>query len=271
MLLNRRGFATRGVLPPVRGHARLPQLQRVADRPWRGTAQARAVPLLQLLDARAEDVSHVRRRRSRAGRASAPSASKPKSRARVPGARVARVDRDTMRRRGAIGRCSSRFRGGEIDVLVGTQMIAKGHDFPRVTLVGVDLSRRRPRPGRFPRGASGRFSCSRRSPAAPAAASSRARRSSRRFIPTTTHPAACRQDYAAFFEQRDGVPRRRCAIRRWSLINVIVQGTNASTRRWPTPPISSATADGSGEACACSGRRRRRSAGSRASIGRSSS
>ena len=53
------------------------------------------------------------------------------------GARVTRVDRDTIRRRGAIAGLLSRFARGEIDVLVGTQMIAKGHDFPRVTLVGV--------------------------------------------------------------------------------------------------------------------------------------
>ena len=54
-----------------------------------------------------------------------------------PDARVARVDRDTIRRRGAITSLLSRFAAGELDILVGTQMIAKGHDFPRVTLVGV--------------------------------------------------------------------------------------------------------------------------------------
>ena len=54
-----------------------------------------------------------------------------------PQARIARVDRDTIRRRGAIAALLSRFAAGEIDVLVGTQMIAKGHDFPQVTLVGV--------------------------------------------------------------------------------------------------------------------------------------
>jgi primosomal protein N' (replication factor Y) len=54
-----------------------------------------------------------------------------------PGARVARLDRDAIRRKGALANLLSRFRDGEIDVLVGTQMIAKGHDFPKVTLVGV--------------------------------------------------------------------------------------------------------------------------------------
>ena len=54
-----------------------------------------------------------------------------------PDARVARLDRDSIRRKGALTSILSKFRAGEIDVLVGTQMIAKGHDFPRVTLVGV--------------------------------------------------------------------------------------------------------------------------------------
>src|SRR4051812_40369347 len=54
-----------------------------------------------------------------------------------PAARVARLDRDAIRRKGSLASLLSRFRDGEIDVLVGTQMIAKGHDFPRVTLVGV--------------------------------------------------------------------------------------------------------------------------------------
>jgi primosomal protein N' (replication factor Y) len=54
-----------------------------------------------------------------------------------PHARVDRVDRDTIRRRGAITALLARFAAREIDVLVGTQMIAKGHDFPSVTLVGV--------------------------------------------------------------------------------------------------------------------------------------
>ena len=58
-------------------------------------------------------------------------------RSACPTARVARIDRDSIRRRGALDTLLMRFRRGEIDVLVGTQMIAKGHDFPRVTLVGV--------------------------------------------------------------------------------------------------------------------------------------
>jgi primosomal protein N' (replication factor Y) len=55
----------------------------------------------------------------------------------LPDARVERLDRDRASRRGVLAQVLVRFEAGEIDVLVGTQMIAKGHDFPRVTLVGV--------------------------------------------------------------------------------------------------------------------------------------
>ena len=54
-----------------------------------------------------------------------------------PDARVARVDRDTVRRKGALVEILGRVASRDIDVLIGTQMIAKGHDFPDVTLVGV--------------------------------------------------------------------------------------------------------------------------------------
>lgn len=57
--------------------------------------------------------------------------------AALPGARVGRLDRDLAMRRGAVEKVLADFETGEIDVLVGTQMIAKGHDFPKVTLVGV--------------------------------------------------------------------------------------------------------------------------------------
>jgi primosomal protein N' (replication factor Y) (superfamily II helicase) len=52
-------------------------------------------------------------------------------------ARVARLDRDVARRQGALEEVLARFRSGETQILVGTQMVAKGLDFPNVTLVGV--------------------------------------------------------------------------------------------------------------------------------------
>jgi primosomal protein N' (replication factor Y) len=54
-----------------------------------------------------------------------------------PEMRIARLDRDTTRRRGAFEKVLGEFGLGEIDLLVGTQMIAKGHDFHNVTLVCV--------------------------------------------------------------------------------------------------------------------------------------
>ncbi len=61
----------------------------------------------------------------------------------IPHANIVRIDADTMRRRHALRAQLAAFRQGKIDVLVGTQMIAKGLDFPNVTLVGLldaDLS-----------------------------------------------------------------------------------------------------------------------------------
>jgi len=59
------------------------------------------------------------------------------AKARFPDARIARMDSDTMRRPGSHQRVLSAFRSGQIDLLLGTQMIAKGLDFPNVLLVGV--------------------------------------------------------------------------------------------------------------------------------------
>ena len=55
----------------------------------------------------------------------------------LPTARIARVDRDSMRSKNALTDVLSQVHAGEIDILVGTQMLAKGHDFPNLTLVGV--------------------------------------------------------------------------------------------------------------------------------------
>ncbi|MCQ2796605.1 MAG: primosomal protein N' [Bacilli bacterium] len=57
-----------------------------------------------------------------------------------PKARVLRLDSDVGRVRNNISRVIEKFRNQEADILIGTQMIAKGHDFPNVTLVGVVLA-----------------------------------------------------------------------------------------------------------------------------------
>ncbi|MDP1532802.1 MAG: primosomal protein N', partial [Rubrivivax sp.] len=55
----------------------------------------------------------------------------------LPGARVARIDADTTRAKGTLQAQLAAVHGGDIDVLVGTQMVAKGHDFRRITLVAA--------------------------------------------------------------------------------------------------------------------------------------
>ena len=65
------------------------------------------------------------------------------TKALFPNARIKRMDRDTMRTRASFEAVYHEMRAGDIDILIGTQMITKGHHFPNVTLVGVvyaDLS-----------------------------------------------------------------------------------------------------------------------------------
>ena len=57
--------------------------------------------------------------------------------AALPSLRMARVDRDSTRKRGSAEKIFEQAAKGELDVLVGTQMLSKGHDFPNITLVGV--------------------------------------------------------------------------------------------------------------------------------------
>ena len=57
--------------------------------------------------------------------------------ATFPRARIVRIDRDSTKRKGAFAGVLDRVHAGDVDILVGTQMLAKGHDFPRLTLVGV--------------------------------------------------------------------------------------------------------------------------------------
>ncbi|MEW5849822.1 MAG: primosomal protein N' [Myxococcota bacterium] len=67
--------------------------------------------------------------------------------AQFPLARIGRLDRDAVKAKGALERTLKAFAARKLDVLVGTQMLAKGHDYPGVTLVGVvaaDMSLRLP-------------------------------------------------------------------------------------------------------------------------------
>ncbi|MEW5788401.1 MAG: primosomal protein N' [Pseudomonadota bacterium] len=56
---------------------------------------------------------------------------------RFPEARILRIDRDTAGRKGAFAAMREQVEARQVDILVGTQIVAKGHDFPHLTLVGV--------------------------------------------------------------------------------------------------------------------------------------
>jgi primosomal protein N' (replication factor Y) len=145
-------------------------------------------------------------------------------RSRYPEARIARMDRDAVRRKGALGSLLSRFSDGAIDILVGTQMIAKGHDFPRVTVVGVisaDVGL-----------GVADFRASERTFQLLTQVAGRAGRGEQpgEAIVQTLYPEhysvqlACRQDYPAFYERE---LRFRQAMRyppAVSVINAIVRG-----------------------------------------------
>jgi primosomal protein N' (replication factor Y) len=143
--------------------------------------------------------------------------------ANFPGVRVTRVDRDTIRKRGAIVGLLSRFAAGEIDVLVGTQMIAKGHDFPRVTLVGVisaDVGL-----------GLADFRAAERTFQLLTQVAGRAGRGEIRgeAIVQTLYPRhysirhACRQDYGAFYEDEIGFRRGMRYPPTVALINTVVR------------------------------------------------
>jgi primosomal protein N' (replication factor Y) (superfamily II helicase) len=144
-------------------------------------------------------------------------------RKQCPRARVARLDRDSVRRKGSLTALLARFRAGDIDVLVGTQMIAKGHDFPRVTLVGVvsaDVGL-----------GMADFRSSERTFQLLTQVAGRAGRgeTAGEAIVQTIYPThysiqlACRQDYAAFFEREMHFRRAMRYPPVVSLINAVVR------------------------------------------------
>jgi primosomal protein N' (replication factor Y) len=143
---------------------------------------------------------------------------------RFPDARIGRVDRDSVRRKGALTEILTKFASAELDILVGTQMIAKGHDFPAVTLVGVisaDVGL-----------GLADFRASERTFQLLTQVAGRAGRGERagEAVVQTLYPEhysiqlACRQDYPGFFE-REIVYRRGMRYPPFfALINGIVRG-----------------------------------------------
>ncbi len=144
---------------------------------------------------------------------------------RFPSARIARVDRDTVRKRGSLVDILGRFARRELDILVGTQMIAKGHDFPDVTLVGVisaDVGL-----------GLADFRAAERTFQLLTQVAGRAGRGQRagEAIVQTLFPEhysirlACTQDYRAFFEKEIAFRRAMRYPPEYAMVNVVVRAS----------------------------------------------
>ncbi len=179
-----------------------------------------------------EAVPQLRGARISSTSASAPSASKSEIAALFPDARVGRVDRDTIRRRGSLTTLLNRFAAPELDVLVGTQMIAKGHDFPHVTLVGVisaDVGL-----------GLADFRAAERTFQLLTQVAGRAGRGEQagEAIIQTLFPGhysirlATAQDYPAFFDKEIEFRRAMRYPPVVAMVNVVVRGKPVTTRRW---------------------------------------
>ncbi|HKV26355.1 MAG TPA: primosomal protein N' [Candidatus Acidoferrum sp.] len=150
-----------------------------------------------------------------------------------PGARIARLDRDTARTKRQYQETLGAFAGGALDILVGTQMLAKGHDFQRVTVVGVisaDSSLSMPD-----------FRAAERAFQLLTQVAGRAGRGDLpgRVLIQTFYPEhyaiqdAVRQDYAAFFEREMHFRTMLAYPPLTSLANVIVRDKNLEKAiRW---------------------------------------
>jgi primosomal protein N' (replication factor Y) len=150
-----------------------------------------------------------------------------------PGARIARLDRDTARTKRQYQETLGAFAGGALDILVGTQMLAKGHDFQRVTLVGVvsaDSSLSLPD-----------FRAAERTFQLLTQVAGRAGRGELkgRVLIQTFYPEhyaiqdAVKQDYSAFFERELHFRRMMAYPPFTSLANVIVRDTSLEKAiRW---------------------------------------
>jgi primosomal protein N' (replication factor Y) len=154
-------------------------------------------------------------------------------RKQFPGARIARLDRDTARTKRQYQETLGAFAGGALDILVGTQMLAKGHDFQRVTLVGVisaDSSLRLPD-----------FRAAERTFQLLTQVAGRAGRGelAGRVLIQTFYPEhyaiqdAVKQDYVSFFERELHFRRMMAYPPLTSLANVIVRDTSLEKAiRW---------------------------------------
>ncbi len=150
-----------------------------------------------------------------------------------PTAVVDRLDRDAVRKKGGVERILEAFASGRTDILIGTQMIAKGHDFPRVTLVGVLAAEQALRLADF-RSAERTFQLLTQ-------VAGRAGRGSKpgEVVIQTYYPnhyslrSACTQDYGRFFEEEIRFRRNFLYPPFTVLANLLVRGKNRQkTRRF---------------------------------------
>ena len=144
---------------------------------------------------------------------------------------VDRLDRDAVRKKGGVERILGAFESGRTDILIGTQMIAKGHDFPRVTLVGVLAAEQALRLADF-RAAERTFQLLTQ-------VAGRAGRGSKpgEVVIQTYYPnhyslkSACAQDYRQFFAQEIRFRRDFRYPPFTALANLLVQG-KVRERAW---------------------------------------
>ncbi len=122
-------------MPGVRQRGAMPELRFAADASSHG--QFGDVPLLRFSPADADRMPGVSCSRAFIFAAWARERLEAEMRARFPEASVLRMDTDAMQSHGSHDRALTQFRDGKVQILLGTQMIAKGLDFPNVTLVGV--------------------------------------------------------------------------------------------------------------------------------------
>ena len=160
-----------------------------------------------------------------------------------PTARVARLDRDTVRRKGAAADILRSMATGSIDVLVGTQMIAKGHDFPRVTLVGVvsaDVGL-----------GLADFRAAERTFQLLTQVAGRAGRGAElgEAIVQTIYPHhysiehACQQDYSAFFAKELGYRQAMRYPPLTAMVNIVVKGGDARAALTDAATLAATLAD----------------------------
>ncbi|HEV2914460.1 MAG TPA: primosomal protein N' [Pyrinomonadaceae bacterium] len=166
---------------------------------------------------------------------------------RFPSLKIARLDRDTTSRRKLFERAILEFGAGELDMLVGTQMLAKGHDFPNVTLVGVvsvDAGLAMPD-----------FRSAERTFQLITQVAGRAGRGERagRVLIQTFHPNhyalrhACAQDYAGFYDEEIRYRRSLSYPPFVALASLLVHGEDLTRAQATAAEIRKALEEANGE------------------------